>query len=257
MDNRPPVDSHTLFPQMMQSTRLLVIDYDVFRYTSFDLFRYLLTDRQLFGTCDPMMRRLVLHQTFPHQVYRYERGCPYFNPYEAFSDHSGMKLLEYEQALTNHFPSLKTTPTELCDRFGVVFDRHTITGYILRYSRDRFELPFDTMVKTYRGNSILDLRMACAIIQKHQINAVMLSSVDLAILLAAKLQDGGITTPITFIIGSYQYNMDYNGMLRLVPEMVAYEQKYKHEFGMYEPFTNLAGIFKNLTMDTGEENLNE
>lgn len=243
MDNQFIGDSHTRYPQMMQNTRLLIIDYDTFRYTSFDLFRYLLTDRQMFETCDPKMRSLVLHQDFPRQVCRYERGCPHFSPYECFAGHADITLDEYEERLCAQLPKLKTTPTDLCDRFGVVFERHTITGYLLRYTEDTFKLPFDRLVTTYRSHRILDLNKACDIVKKHQINAVMVSSVDLAVVLTAKLQSAGVTSPMSFVIGSYAYNMEPGtGMLRLVPEMLAYEQKFRHEYGMYEPFTNLTAM---------------
>ena len=82
--------------------------------------------------------------------------------------------------------------------------------------------------------------MALAIIEKHNINAIMLSSMDLAILIAEKLALAGITRSITFIVGNYFYNYEPDtGMLRNALLLYRLERKYKHEFGVFDPYTGL------------------
>jgi len=243
MDNEEKIkpDSRTMFPHMMQTTRLLILDHDVFRYHSFELFRYILRQPGMLKECDPKILSLVLNQqTLSDQIYRYERGCPNLNPYDCFPKYRGtMHTQEYEKRLVANLPNLKVIPTDIARKFNVIFDRHTITGHVLRYNDDQFELPFDDAIRTHRSDNILNLNAALELIMTNRINAVMVCSSDLAVILAAKLTQRGITWPMSFIIGSYGYNMGQDGQLRLVAQMFAYEQHYKHEFGMYEPFTGL------------------
>lgn len=137
------------------------------------------------------------------------------------------------------------TMTDIAMRFGIVFERNDITGYVMRYKADSSELEFADKVKILPANHVLNIDVIAAAVKQYRINAIMMSSSELSLRLAAKLVTEGYTTPITFIIGRYAYNYFYdNRMKKLVPkfneEMAQFETVYKYEYGFFEPFTGLA-----------------
>lgn len=237
----PKLDSHTLFPTMMQATRLLILDYDVTRYHSFDLFRHLLRDRDMFMHCDPELLKMVQSPDVGKQILHYVRNNPNINPYDNFTlTKDQIKISEFESRLNNSMDEMLITPTDIGVRLGIVFNRPNITGYALRYKTDKYEPVNISLVKTYLSDHILDLRMALAIIEHHSINAVMLSSVDLALFLSQKLVSAGRTSPMSFMIADYFYNHDpETRLLRNVPYLYQYEQLYKFEYGVFDPYTGL------------------
>lgn len=235
------MDSHTLFPTMMQATRLLILDYDVTRYHSFDLFRHLLRDEKMFMQCDPAILNLIYKKPIDEQILQYVRHNQNINPYDNFmSTKNQIKITEFENRLMGHMGNLLVTPTDVGERLGMVFNRPNISGYILRYKSDPYIPAEADLIKTYKSDHILDLRMALAIIEHHSINAIMLSSVDLALFLSQKLVSAGRTSPISFMIADYFYNHDpETKLLRNVPYLYQYEQMYKFEYGVYDPYTGL------------------
>ena len=241
--NQAKVDSHTLYPSMMQMTRLLILDYDVTRYHSFDLFRYLLTDREMFFQCDQHLLEIAKRQGLAEQIIFYMRHCSNINPYDNFKGYKNTMKIDGLESKLNQLLSedkLKTTQTNVAQQLRVIFDRPGITGYMLKYTEDKSTTDFDDKVKIYRSKNILDLRMALAIIQKHGINAIMVSSVDVAILVAEHLIKLDITYPITFIIGTYYYNYNPDtGIMNKIDLMNVLEFKYKHEFGLFDPYSGI------------------
>ena len=236
-----------LFPSMMQNTRLLILDYDVTRYHSFDMFRYMLMDRTWFDRCDPSFRDpFVQDRTVEKQVLRYMRTCSHINPFDNFKDVDNSKnyhrVLEMEDKMNEIFSEklLLTTETDIAARLGIIFERKSITGYWLKYKNDPHQLPFQNELTVYTTNHVLDLRMALAIISQCQINSIILSSVDLAVILCVMMEEHGIKWPISFIIGTYFYNYDpKTGVMNRLQEMNALEYNRKHEFGIFNPFSGL------------------
>lgn len=243
--DKPQVDSNTLWPGMMQKTRLLILDYDVTRYHSFDLFRYLLwSSYDTFKQCDPKYLPMLTVRDLTHQILFYSRNCDTINPYDNFSHTRGTVDLK---GLEDHFQvmfadtSAKIVPTDISIQYDTVFHRPNIHGYLLRFKNDPHKPVFYDKVTVYESEHILDLRMAFTIVQKHNINAVMISSVDLAVLLAEKLLAAGNRNPISFIIGSYFYNYDPElKTMRHLDRMELLEYKLKHEFGVFDSFSSLS-----------------
>lgn len=237
--------SRELFPTMMQNTKLLILDYDVTRYHSFDMFRYTLMDKSWFHRCDPAIRDAFVHdRTIEKQVLRYMRTCSHINPFENFSpeDPTYRTTAELEDHMNEVFEDklMLTTPTDIASRLGIIFSRQSIDGYWLKYKKDPHQLPYQDDLTIYTSDHVLDLRMALAIIEQHQINAIMLSSVDLAIILCVKLEQYKIKRPISFIIGTYFYNYEPDtGIMKRLQEMNAIEYNRKHEFGIFNPFSGL------------------
>lgn len=127
------------------------------------------------------------------------------------------------------------------DQFGICFSKKTVTGYLLRYESDTFPIPWIDKVKVFTSKQILDMRMASAIIQQYQINAVMCASIECAIILANRLDSIHYNEPITFIVGRYMYNYlpEYPGVMRMTENMYYYTIEKKYEYGTFTPFANL------------------
>lgn len=240
---KKPLDSHTLYPQMMQATKLLILDYDVTRYHSFDLFRYLLLDEEMFRKCHAKYLPMIQSKDIGEQILFYMRNCPNVSPFDNFKHlKDTIQLQEFEDRLNAAFGDerMLASPTDVSSRLGIIFSKSNITGYRLKYAKDPYNPEFHDQVKTFTSDHVMDLRMAVEIIKKFGINAVMVSSIDLAVLLGAVLANHGWTSPITFIVGSYFYNYDMEtGQLKHYREMNILEYSYKHEFGIFDPYTGL------------------
>lgn len=238
---RPSVD---LFPQMMSSTRMLIVDYDVTRMHSFDIFRMLLLDDKLVYNLVPQLQPILTAESLEEQLGFYIRFADSLSPYDNFTNVKDvLNLSEYEDIIPDliNSPMIKETPTDIMDQFGIIFSRNNITGYILRYESDHTEIPWIDRVKSFTSKHILDMRMASAIVEQYRINAVMCCSIESAILLCKRLESIKYTEPITFIIGRYAYNFDpeHPKLMRLGLAMYYYTMNYKYEFGMFSPYATL------------------
>lgn len=262
---QPVQDSNTLWPLMMQQTRLLIFDYDVTRYHSFDLFSTLLLDREMFNHCDAKFLDFVTTSSYSDRILFYKNKVEQLNVYEHFTNTRGLvNRDEYEKNVNAKLfksPRAVTTETEISVNFNVIFYRDGISGYLLRYKDDPHEPLFIDQVKVYESDRILDLRMAKAIIQEHRINAVLMSSAELAVELALGLLAIGYEEPISFLLGGYRYNfIDEFQYLKNMKIMASLERKYRYEFSLFDPFSNLTykkNLEKKLAQqDQEEEDLN-
>lgn len=236
-----PLDSHILYPSMMQTTRLLILDYDVTRYHSFDVFRYLLLDKDFFMKCKKEFYPIIKEGDYWDKVVFYMENCPNFNPFDNFEDAKALSIFDVDRMINDTLgqENIQVTRTDLDKQFDVVFDKPTINGFLLQYKNDK-PPSFSEKVKRYESDRILDLRMAMAIIQKENINAIMVSSVDLAVLIAQRMMKHKIERSMTFIIGNYWYNYDPSTkLMRHMQMMNLFELKKKHEFGIFDPYGSL------------------
>lgn len=237
-----PLDSHTLYPDMMKTTKLLVLDYDVTRYHSFDVFRFMLLEKENFMKCKKeLYPMLEPGQVFWDKVLFYMEHCPNFNPFDNFEGANQLSIHELDDLMNTMLASdrVAVTRTDLDEQFRVVFDKPTVDGFLLQYENDVAPSFTDT-VKRYTSKKILDLRMVMEIIQKENINAIMLSSVDLAVIIAERLLAMKDDRNISFIIANYWYNYDpETKLMRHIQEMNILEYYRKHEFGIFDPFSSL------------------
>ena len=206
--SRPSLD---LFPQMMSSTRMLIIDYDVTRVHSFDIFRMMLLDKDFAVQVDKRFYPILTSHDYEEQLAYYIQRAYSLNPLDLFiHTKDKIDIIQYEEQIPNLLNNdiIKISPTDIMDQFGVCFSKKTITGYLLRYECDKFPIPWIDKVKVFTSDRILDMRMASAIVQQYQINAVMCSSIECAILLANRLHSIKYNGPITFIVGRYIMNQN-------------------------------------------------
>lgn len=244
-----------MFPDMMKATKLLIINHDVTRYHSFDLLRYTLFSRKdLFITLKPEYQRLIVpHTELAEQVQFMRTKVPVFNVFDMFNTETGVHTLgEYAEKMRAMIAAGQSviTPTDVSDRFDVVFDKPNITGFLLQYRGEKNRPSCYDKLTVYEDTNILDLEMAAKIIRKHMINAVMISSNEMAVRLVTKLLESGYTQPITFMIARYAYNFHTNKNMCVVPtynsEMGFFELRCRHEFGFFDPFSGLTYRFRYL-----------
>jgi hypothetical protein len=189
-----------------------------------------------------------MHDPYEQLNYYFNHATS-LNPYDNFTTTANLKVHEMEDKFNPKLKdeALHTTFTDMYHQLGIIFNRSGFAGYLLRYKNDQHRVPWEDGVKVYTSDHMLELNMAAAIIKKHRINAVILSSVEAAILLCTKLEADGYHDAISFIIGGYRYNFDEHGMVKHIREMNLFEYQRKHEFGFFDPFSGL----------TKEENKND
>ena len=245
-----------LFPDMMKATRLLIIDHDICRYHSFDLLRYQLyldavklgdAGKEHFMSIKPEYRCLLNAKTeLASQVQFAQRQVRQFNVFDCFGCDLGVHDGAAYTAKIHDMlqdPAARITPTDVNSRFGIIFDRKTITGYILQYTGDTNHPYYMDKLTQFKDPMLLNLNAAMSIIMEHQINAVMICSTELAVKLATALYQAGYKKSITFIIGRYAYNFRCEDGKMVEPllnkEMGVLEVNLKHEFGYFDPYSGL------------------
>lgn len=233
-------NSYTLYPSMMQKTRLLVIDYDVIQYHSLDLLRYSLLDRKLFVKLKPEFYPLIQMTEVADMVDFYKHHAISANPFDCFDIPStSYKVLEDSLNIMFQDKLSKTTPTDIQNRFDIVFERPGVSGFLLQYNNSQCKPSFYNDVIVYNTSSIFDMQTTLSIIIQENINAIMLSSVDMAILISGKLSLLNYKHPISYIIANYRYNYDNTSMKHL-EELNKLEYVYKNEFGIFDPFSGIS-----------------
>lgn len=233
---------------MMETTRMLIIDHDMTRFHSYELFSYLINDFEYFKQVDyQFLNGLMQRPDQQHRTLYYMRNTPVLSPFDLFSGTTEKgRLDQYEDALNQNFDNLtKMIPTDLSFRLGSFFRSKTVTGYVLRYKKDVYPIDYEEdLKKVYRSDHILDLAMAVAIIQEHNINSVMICSSELMVALIYYLYEAGYQTPINFFVASYRYNYDEHGFFKNLDYMNKFQFGMKHEFNLIDPFTSLTVMRK-------------
>ena len=244
--------TQTLFPGMMQSSRILIIDFDVTRFHSFDLLRYKLMDKSWFDRCNiELVKYLAEHNDITEQVLYYKGTCSSPNSLVNFRGiDPEMPVEEFEailkEAMTNQTGLMHTTPTDMSRSLDAIFQRNDIKGYWLHYSADNHFVSFKDSVKEFTSDRILDGAMALHIIKQYNINCIVVSSIDMAIMLGTELYTHGYRRPITILFGKYRYNFDDHGTVNHLIRVNALEYSMKYEFGTFEPYTRLIQVIKEI-----------
>lgn len=249
MNVQPTLDPNLLAQQV---TRLLIVDYDVCRYHSFDLFRYSLLNWDMFQSLRPeYLNMLRLYREIADQVDCYRSTCVSINPFDNFDiDHpEGHRFLEQKLCEMFKDEQSKVTPTDVGSRFDIVFNAQKMVGFLMRYKDDPYQSEFElsNLVTVFNEQSVLDPNRVAELIITNNINAVMISSVDMAILVAGRLVNSGYKSPMTFILGTYHYNYEpvLSGEVTMATmkharEMYILETELRYEFGVFDPYSGLS-----------------
>lgn len=240
-------DMQKQYPQMMSSSRVLLLNFDLLRFHSFELFAQLLLEEDYFFSMnDPAFLTTFVNQpTLMDQVYYYYQHAIHLNPLAYFDRTKDATLDDMENLLNERFKTLnRTIPTDLLDKIGIVFQNDTVDGYLLSYQADPVVATYHkNLKKCYTTDRVLDLRMAVEIIRLHQINVVMLSSFQTMLRLIAYLEKYKIPLPIAYFVGKYFYNYEpETGIVRYVDALNRIEYNRRIEINVVDPFTAIHNL---------------
>lgn len=257
------VNTETLYPDMMRKTNMLIVDYNVLRYHSFDWIRYKLLDRSNFDSFDQKYIDLVKYSDdLSKSVWYAKNTIDDPNPLNLFNNID--KSIPFPESLNREIVNLcksdiqKThiTMTDLSYRIGIIFGRNDIHGYLLKFKSDKdtvYTLPDN--VEVYESDNLLNLNVLLRFIKEHNINAIMVDSIDLAASIACKVDH-----QMTFMIANYRYNYqtlpDGTLITKGLRELSALEYNKKHEFGFFDPFCDLSEYMRRKLHDTNPINGN-
>ena len=239
---------------IQRQSRLLIIDFDVTRYHSYDLFRYLLLDRHFFDDMDDQWLTMLstIHDGMEQLDY-YRSNCSNINPFENFKSYqnSGMTITELDQYINAMLsnPNAKAIDTELSKNLYTVFYRPGISMAWMHYKNDKHKPDFaDGNIKfeDVPVDNIFDPDPIVEYIITNQINALLLSSVDYATILSVKLIGRNYKSPMTLMICNYRYNFiefDFHGHpMRIIKHadiLSQLEAGFQYEIGTIDPYSNL------------------
>lgn len=227
---------------MMKSTRLMLLDYNVTRFHSFDLFSYLLLNEERFYDTIDELKPFREIPGLMDKIDFLRNTATSFNPYEYFNTVPDDKILALKNGLNDLFNSKleHRIPTDLSTRMHVVMQNNNITSYIVQHKADKHEPQVPNTAKLVKVDDLFDFDKLITFINQYGINAIMVDSVDTAAYLATKLT----AYPISFIIANYRYNFENSDktsklFLHGLKMLNLLEFKYKHEFGLFDPYTGI------------------
>lgn len=194
---------------------------------------------------------LRLYHEVADQVDCYRSTCVSINPFDNFDiDHpTHYKFLEQKLVEMFQDEKSKITPTDVGTRFDIVFNAQRMVGFLMRYKDDPYQSEFElsNLVTVFNEPSVLDPNRVAELIITNNINAVMISSVDMAMHVAGLLVKAEYKSPMTFILGTYHYNYEpvissdaKMTTMKHAREMYILETELRYEFGVFDPFSGLS-----------------
>lgn len=239
-----------------RKTKLMILDFNVMRYHSFDLFRYLLLDHEYFIHIDPSMVPMVKDQLpIAELIDFYRNNSLTLNPFDQFThtaDRISAVELDYHTRRMCADSKAIITETQLGYNLYPVICANSVDTTYVHYRDDPFTPEFVNYsnVKVIGVDQIFHPPGIAKYIMENTINAIMIGSVDLAILIAKELIVNQYHEPITIMVCNYRYNfqdqpipMLDNKTIRVMnhsAEIVYLTDRYQYEFCAIDPYTGLS-----------------
>lgn len=251
----------------LDHVHILIIDYDVTRFHSFDLFRWCLLDRTLYyGLTDDMSGFLSCGKTTADHVDYYRLNCTSFNPlnhFKAYKDHPGNTQSFLDSMYQTMYQSQydKITETDISTRFNGVFSNKQISGLIIKMQNDKHvpEFTRNCPIENMIVESLFDVKRLAGIVIDEMATSIMCGSSDILIRLMLELQRRGYRKPLDIFICKYGYNYEWHSlkgtpvrMLRYTPEFAAMEQKLGYTFNTIDTYSGLT--YRNGLLKSEERN---
>ena len=228
-------------------SHILIIDYNTFHYTSFDVFRAILLNRDFAKSLLPEYKAFF-RMDYMQQVKFFFENQMERDLYHLFSKFPQKKFpYDIYDLLDVYygFDGSVTTNTDLNTYMGAALGSKTIGDIsILRHPDDKSELYVPDDCKIFRTKGLFNTDSIVSFIEHHRVDAVILDSVDLAIDISENTEN------TTFIFGSYQYNYFFDQKNRLrflkrMDDMNRLEYNKHHQYGKFDPIRALHTISTN------------
>ena len=245
--------------------RILIVDYDVLRYHSFDMFRWLIRDPNYFIRIhDEEFRKsfVSVGRNVMDQVDMFLSTCPSVSPFELF-DHvpetNQERLMRFlDRMLVSK--TAKTTHTDLSVQFCSILNTAGISLFVRRHTNDNtshlmLSAPSRRPIQIDRSDRLLDTNEIVSYIQENRINMLICSSIELATSVGVQLIAHGYKDPMSIMFGRYRYNYfdlecskDFKSnrptvpILRTIHICNELESQYQYEFGVFDPFTGISDV---------------
>ena len=225
------------FPQMLQTSVILIVDHNITRFHMYDLFKRILLEKDEFIRIlkkRPEVEDFIMLKgdTLGKLRWAYTMFTPDF-----VSDVFGTRE-HYIDLLRKYLPDerMQCTPTALTNGIENIFGNRHICGAILRQIGDKRPNEEDGSFssapnfKTFLTNNIIDAKSLIEFVNKNGFNAVMVDSVQLAATMSYE------TTGVTYLISTYRFNFDNEGTLMGKEHLTLAELNNKNEYGIFNPF---------------------
>ena len=249
-ETKDPMDPNFV---ALDPVKLLIIDYDVTRFHSFDFFRWALLNRELFYSVVPAMQSFARDcHSVADQVNFYRLNADSFNPLDNFTTYLGQPgnnhqfLVENLVAMMTH-PRAKTTVTDFEYQFDIVFENRMVDGTLLQFKEDPHKPQFVDRCKIQREqwDDILDLKRLVEYTMDNHFNAVMCGPLEvLAPYLTMLSSRYKIRMQVFY--GKYGYNLEWhqlgNQKMRMMRKMLLFakiEDAFRYAFASFDPFSKL------------------
>lgn len=236
-----------VFSQMINTARILIVDYDINRFHSFGLYSRLLMDPTFFKTQrDPeFLKRFVKAPQAKDKMIEYIHNSVSYNPFLMSTNNTeeNWPMDGYEDVLGAFLADKDMVPvfeTDISKRLNNVLYNDKVEGFLLKYKSDPFVCGYEEDVKVFTSNHILDGRMAAEIVSRLGANVIFTSLIETAINIAVHSYILGARNPLTFYIANYKYNYDETRTMKYTGSIMGLEYSRKHSFISFDPFTSLS-----------------
>lgn len=239
-----------------RQARMLIIDYDVCRFHSFDLFRFILLDYEYFKRLKPEFAPFVQFKILDDQVDFYRSHCTSFNPFNHFNlEHpvTGEILCNYLVDILKH-PKMKSVMTDITTRFDAAISALHANCTLLQLNNDLNRPTFFDQIETITTDIIFDPAFVSHLVIDMNINTIMVSSIEYAMILASYLIKMGYKIPIEWYIAKYYYNyekIEIKGrklpIIKCVNQMQQLHETLRYSFQLFDPFSTLT--YKNKLLE--------
>lgn len=253
-----------------RTARILIVDYDVLRYHSFDMFRWLIRDPNYFIRVkdkDFLKSFASVGRNVMDQVDLYRSTCPSISPFEML-EHVPItdqeRLMKFLDRMFTD-PKAKTTHTDMSVQLGSILNNAQIALHVRRHTHDTTEhillnTPARTPIQISHSDNLLDPHEIVSYIKDNGINMLICSSIEMITAIGVLLIEQGYTEPMTMMFGSYFYNYTNVDVpdesrtvmkhLNKIPILKTFtvcnelESQYQYEFGIFDPFTGITDTKK-------------
>lgn len=228
------------FPQMLQTSKVLVIDHNITRFHTYDVFSLMLLD--------PMYQD-ILHSQCPNEIIDFLKTVTQNDDpmagvkwaYKNFTPEFLKKVFVNRETYLDIMKMylsderIHCTPTTATYGLENIFGNNHICGAVLRQIGDKRRTETSDFVntgtfKTFLTDNILDVGTLTKFINKNGFNAVLVDSVQMAATMAYE------TKGVTYIIGTYRFNFDDKGRFMGTEHLTLSELSNKNEFAVFYPY---------------------